>query len=103
MYRGITPTYILTLPNDIDLGAASHVYVTFADDKGRTIEKKDGDLSIDANEISVFLTQDDTLKLRGKVALQVNWTYDEDGISKRACSTIAAVPFTDNLIDRVIE
>lgn len=28
MYKGITPTFTLTLPEDIDLSFASHIYVT---------------------------------------------------------------------------
>lgn len=115
MYKGITPTLILTLPDTSQLLSASNVYVTLAGkgDKcrpGTTITKKNEDLSIEEDaqnhviNVSVFLTQEETLSFnRGEVAVQVNWTYIENDVTKRACSTIGKIAFTENLINGVIE
>lgn len=109
MYKGITPTIILTLPESSAVLNASHVYVTIAD-KCKSITKRDDDLTIEADteheaiNISVFLTQAETLAFRkGSVMIQVNWTYMESGTSKRACSTIGKLTFADNLLNGVIE
>lgn len=109
MYKGITPTIILTLPESSAVLNASHVYVTIAD-KCKSITKQDDELTIEADteheaiNISVFLTQAETLEFRkGSVMIQVNWTYMESGTSKRACSTIGKLTFADNLLNGVIE
>ena len=109
MYKGITPTIILTLPESSAVLNASHVYVTIAD-KVKSITKQDDELTIEADtehetiNISVFLTQAETLAFRkGSVMIQVNWTYMESGTSKRACSTIGKLTFADNLLNGVIE
>lgn len=109
MYKGITPTIILTLPESSAVLNASHVYVTIAD-KCKSITKQDDELTIEADteheaiNISVFLTQAETLAFRkGTVMIQVNWTYMESGTSKRACSTIGKLTFADNLLNGVIE
>ena len=109
MYKGITPTIILSLPESSAVLNASHVYVTIAD-KCKSITKQDDELTIEADteheaiNISVFLTQSETLAFhKGSVMVQVNWTYQEGGVSKRACSTIGRLTFADNLINGVIE
>ena len=107
MYKGITPTFVLTLPAEGHIFDAEHVYVTLAA-KCKTITKSDTELSFDTDAqgnavIYVFLPQEETLAFpKGQVLIQVNWTYDDDGTIKRACSTIASVTFADNLLDRVI-
>lgn len=109
MYKGITPTIVLSLPESSAVLNASHVYVTIAD-KCKSITKQDDELTIEADteheaiNISVFLTQSETLAFRkGSVMIQVNWTYMESGTSKRACSTIGKLTFADNLLNGVIE
>lgn len=109
MYKGITPTIILTLPESSAVLSASHVYVTIAD-KCKSITKQDDELTIEADteheaiNISVFLTQSETLAFhKGSVMIQVNWTYMESGTAKRACSTIGKLTFADNLLNGVIE
>ena len=100
MVQATTPTFILTLPNDIDLGQAVHVYFTMRQN-GSVIEKSDSDLAIDANEVSVYLSQEETLKLSiGAARLQLNWTYAN---GSRACSTIATVTVDENLLKAVVE
>ena len=58
----------------------------------------DGDLSIDDNTISLYLTQEQTLALPPIVLIQVNWTYG----NKRACSNIVSIDTKRNLISEVL-
>lgn len=102
MHRGITPTFTLTLPEDIDLTYASNVYVTFKDRKGKNKITKTGTaLTIGTNTIQVYLGQEETLSL-SDVFIQVNWTYQEGGLTKRAASEVAAVHFKPNLEEGVL-
>lgn len=104
MYKGITPTFTLTLPEDIDLSFASHIYVTLGRKGKAILQKTEEDLDIDANIVSVFLSQEETLALpEGEVQIQVNWTYIEAGATKRACSEIAKTWWKHNLEDEVLE
>lgn len=100
MVQATTPTFILTLPQDIDLGEAAHVYFTLKQ-KNAEIVKEDSDLTIDGNEVSVYLSQAETVKLSvGTALLQLNWTYAN---GSRACSTIASVEVDENLLKAVVE
>lgn len=109
MYKGITPTIELTLPEAAALGSASHVYVTVAG-KDKSITKADAEIDVThdlVNEvytIGVFLDQQETLSFhKGAAMVQVNWTYDENGIAKRAASTIGKLTFSENLLNEVVE
>lgn len=100
MVQATTPTFILTLPQDIDLGEAAHVYFTLKQNKTE-ISKEDSDLTINANEVQVYLSQIETLSLSvGTALLQLNWTYSN---GTRACSTIASVTVDENLLKAVVE
>lgn len=104
IYKGTTPTYIFTLPDDIDLSTADSVYVTFSKKNYETIlTKEDNELEIQANTVSVFLDQEDTLSFpRGDILVQINWLYEDGSTTKRACSEIITIPAKRNLIDEVI-
>ena len=104
MFKGITPTFTLTLSDEtLDLGTATNVYVTFADRDGKVILTKDGsNLTIDGNVVEVYLTQQETLSFPQKVSLQVNWTYNDGGEIKRDCSDVAIAYFRNNLLNEVI-
>lgn len=99
MVQATTPTFILTLPNDIDLGEAAHVYFTLKQ-KNAEIVKEDSDLTVDGNEVSVYLSQAETVKLSvGAALLQLNWTYSDQS---RACSNIVNIEVTKNLLNEVL-
>ena len=104
MFKGITPTFTLTLPNTVDLSSAQNVYATFSDRDEKPIIRKTGaDLSVDENVVEIYLTQEETLSLpAGTVLIQLNWTYDESGVTKRACSEIISVQFANNLENEVL-
>ena len=110
MHKGITPTITLTLPEDINLEYASNVYVTFQEYTslidapifaGREpvkMTKTGDDLVINANTITVTLSQEETLSFKpGAVQIQVNWTYQDGGETKRAASDVASIIFKANL------
>lgn len=103
--RGTTPTYRLILQDTtIDLAEANDVYVTFADGKyNKIIEKTGSDLYIDGNTVEIFLTQEETLKLpAGELLVQLNWTYQEGNVTKRAASQIVRTTSARNLKNEVI-
>ena len=105
MYKGITPTFTFTLPEDVNLSNASSVYVTFADYYGKELLTKTGnEIEVSGNVVNVYLTQDETLGFpTGTVNAQINWTYAEDGKTKRACSDIVRAFFAKNLQNKVLE
>lgn len=97
MHKGITPTFTLTLPEDIDLTSANHVYVTFSSKNGKEkVTMTEDALTIDGNVIQATLRQEDTLKM-SQMYVQVNWTYLEGGVTKRAASDVVGLYFKDNL------
>lgn len=100
MTRGTTPTFVLTLPGNVDLTAASNVYATFR--RGEVCVTKTGaDLTLTAATVSVYLNQEETLLFPAKsdVEVQLNWTYPDGG---RACTEIATVRVERNLLPEVL-
>ena len=72
--QGVTPTIIIKLPTTIDLTQASHVYVTFKQNK--VLIKMVDDCIVSEHQVEIYLSQEDTLMFeRGAVEIQVNWTY----------------------------
>lgn len=103
MYKGTTPTFTLTFPEGTDFSLTSSVVCTFAKDDKTVAVKRDSDLVIDGNVIEVYFSQEETLKFPlGAIGVQVNWTYNDGGTAKRACSTIAKVWVDANLYKAVI-
>jgi len=103
MYKGTTPTIVLTLPADVDLSDASNVYVSIAKRNGaEIIRKTTSDLVIDEHSISVYLSQEETLSLPEFIELQVNWTYVQDNTTKRIASKIYTLRFENNIINQVL-
>lgn len=100
MVQATTPTFVLTLPQTVDLSEAENVYFTLR--QGSVEISKTGDeLTIDGQTVSVYLTQAETLGISvGQARLQLNWTYANGG---RACTNIAHVAVTENLLKEVVE
>lgn len=105
---GTTPTFTLTFTDEnLDLTAASHVYVTFLSGV-RKITLSDSDLTVAEKQISVVLTQEETLALiqnpasdaETTVQIQANWTY---ATGKRGSSEVAFFPFSKQLLAEVID
>ena len=97
MVQATTPTIIMNLPNTVDLTQAQTIVFTMT--QGSTVIKK---VITDASEqqVSVYLTQDDTLGLsNGLAQIQLNWTYSDNS---RACTNIVNINVTPNLLKAVI-
>ena len=98
MVQATTPTFILTLPSDIDLGEAQNVYFTLR--QGPTFVNKKV-TTISGNTAYVSLTQAETVALmQGTASVQLNWTYS-GGL--RAASKIVNINIDGNLLTGVIE
>lgn len=81
MTRGTNPTYILTVdPDDFQSLEEHSLYVTIKQGCNE-ITLTDDDLEVEANVITVTLTQEQTLSFRqGNAQLQLRG-LDEDGIA----------------------
>ena len=101
MIRGTTPTFKLRLKDtSIDLTKADNIYVSFSQ-KSVRLMKSGEDLEVNGNEVDVYLTQEESLKVvDGEVEIQINWTYDD---GSRACTNIVTINVSKNLIGRVLE
>lgn len=100
MVQATTPTFVLTLPDTVDLSQAANIYFSLRQ-KNVIIEKTDDDLTVDGQTVSVYLSQAETLQLvPGAAQIQLNWTYAN---SARACSNIVSVQVTENLLKEVVQ
>lgn len=100
MVQATTPTFILTLPEEVDLSEASNIYFTLRQ-KNVQINKAGDDLTVDGQTVSVYLEQAETLQLvSGAAQIQLNWTYAN---GSRACSNIVSVQVSENLLKEVVE
>lgn len=98
--RGTTPTITLTFTDsELDLTQANNVYVTIQ--YGRTLLTKTGtDLEVEAKQIALYLTQQETLDFpEGNIDIQANWTDDVGG---RCASDIVSFRFTRQLLNEVL-
>ena len=62
MRQGTTPTIQITI-NDIDLNEMQNIYVVF-EQNGNILKKESSDLDIEGNNISVSLSQEETLNFK---------------------------------------
>ena len=100
MVQATTPTFILTLPDTVDLSLAANIYFSLKQGKVE-IQKENDSLVVDGQTVSVYLTQAETLQLSaGSAQLQLNWTYTD---GSRACTNVATVQVTSNLLKKVVE
>lgn len=100
MVQATTPTFLLTLPSSVDLSLIQTMLFTI-EQGGIEINKSGSDLGIEGQTVSVFLTQQETMRFKkGTAKLQLNWTYSD---GKRACSNIANVEVSPNLFMEVLE
>lgn len=73
--QGLTPTIIVRVPETIDLTEAASHYVSFMQGNLLRLKKTDG-FEVTAHEVSIYLTQEETLLFRpGTASMQVNWVY----------------------------
>lgn len=88
MRRGTTPT--ITITTDIDLSAASNLYVTFKQGDRIAIEKTLEDVTVTAESVVCELSQDDTLALKdGLVRFQIRATLGDSKVASNIMVTSA--------------
>ena len=68
MIRGTTPTLTITLSNELDFDS---YFVTFRQAGFTVIEKTEADTTREGAVITVNLTQEDTLRLKSGVAVEI--------------------------------
>lgn len=99
--QGTTPTFVLTLPDTVDLTEASNVYVTFRQGSQNALTKTGDDLIVYAHEVNVYMTQKDTLQFtNGAVYVQMNWTYSD---GQRAATNVVKIDWDENLLKAVVK
>lgn len=101
MFKGTTPTLVLTFDENVDFSEAEHVVVTFATDYNKKITEKDEtEMTIEGNTIRILLTQAETLSIRAEtVLLQANVLYSD---GSRIASNIVSINWTNNLKNEVM-
>lgn len=104
MIEGTTPTFVLSITDeDVDLTLASRVIVSFKQAASGIDLRKQGDsIEVEAKEVSVYLTQAETLSFATNkpIKIQVNWVYED---KSRSCTVIKTITASENLIEEVIE
>lgn len=106
MIIGTTPTFTLRLKRtyNVDLASAQNIYVTFK--QGNTILSKDRSniTIVDGKTITVTLTQEESLNfsLDKKIEMQLNWTYIDGGITKRAATKVITINLEKQLLTQVL-
>ena len=69
IFRGTTPKFIFTLPNSITIDDILNVELVFTQNDEIIIAKKLGDFTTSNSQLTITLTQEDTLKLKGNSPL----------------------------------
>lgn len=102
MYRGTTPTNIFNV--DVDLTEATEIYITYAQ-RGKPVpatvlEKSRSDLTVTDTQLTVKLTQEDTLKfVSGEVSIQIRAKFsDGTAIASNIIKTTADIILKEGAI-----
>ena len=99
MVQGTTPTFILTLPSDVDLSDATNIYFTVTQ-RNTSVTKHGSEIQLDGNQVSIFMTQAETLQFsEGSCEVQLNWVYAN---GERAATKPVTIKVEKNLLKRVI-
>lgn len=100
MYKGTTPTFIFTF-TDFDPTTADDVILTFSQDMRKPlIEIGKEDMTIESDQISIWLSQEETLSFpMGRIFCQFNFLF---GDGQRVASAIKGVEFNRNLHNEVM-
>ena len=101
--RGTTPTFVLQFEDEyLDFTKYPNIYVTFRS-KGSsfTVTKTGDDLTVSEKEISVYLSQEETICFgEGMIEIQANWTTDA---GDRYASEVETYCVSKQLLNQVIE
>lgn len=97
--KGVTPTFILSLPFGWDLTLASKIVASFRCD-GVQYDISDMEI-VDANTVAIWLTQEQTMAWPSysTLKIQLNWVYP-NGV--RASSNVWTGKVSEQLLPEVI-
>lgn len=97
--QGLTPTITVTVPNSVDLTEAANIYPSFK--QGNRLFKITEGFTVAAHQVSISLTQEQTLAFRpGLAEVQVNWTYST---GQRGATKPKQINVSENHILEVLE
>lgn len=100
--RATTPTFIFKTTGDVDLTFASEVHVTFSS-FGVLLDKTGEDIDVEPKQISVYLSQEDTLLFKpGRCEVMINWVYSDGSRGSNDPDAPLVFNVTKNLLSKVI-
>lgn len=107
MIIGTTPTFTLKLKKstNIDLRQVENIYITLKQGIN-TITKSGQAISVlDDKTLRFSITQSESLSftIDKAIQLQVNWTYSEGSITKRAATKIIQVNLENQLLRQELQ
>ena len=98
--QATTPSFILTIPNSVDLSVMNNLCFSIKQNDNVIIHKFLDSLSVDGQTVSVFLTQLETLQLAaGQAKIQLNWLYPD---GTRGATREVVITVLDNLLKEVM-
>lgn len=99
MRRGTTPTHIFK--TSIDLTEAEVIFITYRQGNKNVLEKSREDLIVTSEQVSVKLTQEETLlfSINDAVKIQIRAKYaDQSAIASNVITTKADVILKEGVI-----
>lgn len=106
MYKLTTPTFTFKFPCDFDMSTLDpqNTYITFSTKNSKELYTKSGDdLEIGEHTIRVCFLQEETEDFPQEVKAQINWVYNDGGVTKRACTNVVSINVKENLYRDTIE
>lgn len=101
MFRGTTPTLVFNLNTDLDMDTIEEIWVTFDTPDKLTFTKDKVLLDNTAKTVTLPLSQDDTLRMKGvHIKCQIRLLCN-DGMAY--ATSIKTVVFNDIIKDGVIK
>jgi hypothetical protein len=98
--QGLTPTITFELPEDVDTSLFHNIYFALRQ-RSVLIIRTGENITVDGQNINVFLPQEETVKIRsGRASISLDWTYP-NGL--RGGTETEEIECEDNLIGRVLE
>ena len=98
--QATTPTFILTVPNSVDLTTVSNLCFSLKQNNNVLINKFIDALTVEGQTVSVFLTQIETLKLSaGQAKIQLNWLWPN---GTRGGTYEVTITILENLLKEVM-
>ena len=106
MIIGTTPTLTFKLKknSNVNFYAVNNIYITLQQGS-LTITKTGQQIEIvDTKTISITFTQAESLQftLDKDINVQLNWTYNENGTTKRAATKVTPIKLDRQLLNEVI-